>query len=142
MTRSINQSARPGANPGQDTDAANAPLIVAEHVVRDSRGFWRHTQMPDPFPDYQAFELWYSHHQLESRIVLMTEDGEARDSAGAPTLIIAEHCAAWKPSAPQGEGWFLLCIGMSDSEGPAAWWVRRRSATSVEAHDPRHSEDL
>lgn len=118
------------------------PLIQPERVARDSRGFWRHPMMPDPFPDHQAFELWYSHHRIESRIVLMTGEPEQPPTTVVLADTATEHCADWEPTAPQGEGWFLLCIGLSDSDGPAAWWVRRRSPASDVATEARRHQDL
>lgn len=96
--------------------------ICAIAVCRDPFGYWSH-------PDFPATDDWSANtindylirHQLEMNIIRLEDDN--------PYIAkrVFEHCdpdiSDWKPTEPDGEGWFLASI-LDSEQGPACIWLR------------------
>lgn len=101
-------------------------MIEAARVERDGNGWWWHPDLPDfGDPDdheryVAAYDAWIAKQGLRVFSIDMEGDGPEDHPYWSGDC----QCNGWEPSAPPGDGWFVLCI--ADTEiGPVCWWVRR-----------------
>lgn len=95
-------------------------------VVRDENGFWQHPDAPDFVDDDSGLEYkqWFETLGLEGRLSWLEHEDDNHPVKKGYFEQGIVGCLGWEPPQPEGQGWFLLCIGESDGDGPAAWWVR------------------
>ena len=101
----------------EDTD-----LIQPLPVERDIHGYWTHPAWPSTEDELIPF-TWFDSCGLEVRELAFEYDASEEVQASWLAEGIAD-CAAWNPTTPPGEGWFIFSIHDTD-DGPICVWVRR-----------------
>jgi len=99
-------------------------LIQPARVERHAGGCWWHPDLPcfeEGDGVIAAWGQWLDAQQLQAQLVLLADQ--------FPELLehyfsSVEGFDCWQPQAPEGDGWFLLCLADTE-DGPAAWWARR-----------------
>lgn len=103
-------------------------LIQPLPVQRDNCGNWTHPSLPDFGENcgYEPIARWLEAQGLDSHMVALEDDltADEYDAWQAKGDYDAE---GWEPTAPAGDGWFVLSI--HDTEvSPVCWWARRKIA--------------
>lgn len=106
--------------------------IQPMEVARDEEGWWTHPDMPEVETSEQ-FNEWQSQQGFQLCVVMLDGDnGEGTEEAYKTYFDgAAADCSAWKPSKPEGEGWFIVSIHDTE-EGPACIWIRHPTQEQIE----------
>jgi len=104
------------------------PFIQPVPVERDAYGFWAHPNFPewDECTLPETIKGWFEGQGIERTVVLF-EDDAPEDLTDAWEATGEADCAKWEPTAPKGDGWFVLSIHDTES-GPVCIWVRREAS--------------
>ena len=98
-------------------------LIQPVPVKRDELGFWTHPEWPTTDDELIPY-AWFTDRGLEVRELAFEYDASEEVQASWTAEGIAD-CAAWNPSTPAGDGWFIFSIHDTD-DGPICVWVRHK----------------
>ncbi|AHX01129.1 hypothetical protein M316_0064 [Nitrincola phage 1M3-16] len=96
--------------------------VLEEKVIRDELGHWGHSSLENFGDDEFIPFSWFHDQGLEIRIISFEYDApeSLQDhywDTGDPNV------SDWKPTKPEGSGWFIYSI--TDTEdGPICAWVR------------------
>ena len=97
--------------------------ILPEEVVRDKYGAWTHTAWPQDGEENALPVTWFAENGLSYAIIEFEHDAPEEIHEAYYDLGDPEQCAKWKPSNPDGDGWFIFSIHETD-DGPVCVWVR------------------
>lgn len=103
-------------------------LIQPAEVVRDEYGFWTHPDYPewDECTLTETINGWFEEQGIKCVSVLFEDD--APEELQDAWLVNGEALyEKWEPTAPKGDGWFVLSIHDTES-GPVCIWGRREAS--------------
>ncbi|MBC3922946.1 hypothetical protein H8S66_08725 [Pseudomonas lurida] len=101
-------------------------LIQPLPVERDAYGYWTHPAWPSTEHELIPY-AWFDSRGLEARELAFEYDASEEVQASWLAEGIAD-CAAWHPTNPHGEGWFIFSIHDTE-DGPICVWVRQAVAS-------------
>lgn len=104
-------------------------LQPATKIERDSNGWWLHPSLPlfSEGTTRERQDAWLKLQQLDTQLVWDRRFDEHPDPAlGEPDI------RGFEPTAPEGDGWFLLTIEQNE-DGEAQAWYGRRQALAAES---------
>ncbi|AUX72451.1 hypothetical protein [Erwinia pyrifoliae] len=108
------------------SNTAKLSPITALPVERDEDGYWTHPDLFVPangmeFGAPGEFESWKSVNRVTGHLQWMESDATEEQKAAYESG--DGDVSQWKPTSPEGGGWFIASI-YDTEDGPVCYWLR------------------
>ncbi len=110
-------------------DHSEHPIELVEiPVERDESGYWSHPAWSALFGEREGMprdelNALLAQKNLEYTYIELEYDSDNKDAAAHYFIDGSCNVSTWKPTRPDGDGWFIASIHDTD-DGPVCFWVR------------------